>query len=131
MIELYNIGISDNNIKNMLEIVPEIKDMTVNEILEKKIILEKAKCNDYQITNIISSNPQYLNRTNSEVINLIQKLINLGFKPVNILLDSNPYILSLEPFEIDNYINNRLSKGELLEDIIDDLDSNPYLFNEM
>ena len=131
MKELYNLGISDNTIKNMLEIVPEIKDMTEIEILEKKIILEKAKCNDYQITNIISSNPQYLNRTNSEVINLIQKLINLGFKPVNILLDSNPYILSLEPFEIDNYINNRLSKGELLEDIIDDLDSNPYLFNEM
>lgn len=131
MIELYNIGISDNTIKNMLEIVPEIKDMTTNEILEKKIILEKAKCNDTQIINIISSNPQYLNRTNSEVINLIQKLINMGFKTINILLDSNPYILNLEPFEIDNYINNRLSNGELLEDIIDDLETNTYLFNEM
>ena len=31
MIELYNIGISDKTIKNMLELVPEIKDMTEKE----------------------------------------------------------------------------------------------------
>ena len=45
--------------------------------------------------------------------------------------DSNPYILNLEVFEIEKYINTRKNNGELLEDIIDDLDSNPYLFNEI
>ena len=50
---------------------------------------------------------------------------------LNILFDSNPYILNLEVFEIENYINSRLDSGEKLEDIIDDLDSNPILFNEM
>ena len=50
---------------------------------------------------------------------------------LNILFDSNAYILNLVVFEIENYINNRLDSGEELEDIIDDLDSNPILFNEI
>lgn len=130
MIELYNMGLSENTIKNMIEITPEIKDMDVKEIIEKKTILENINCDDRQIINIISSNPRYLNRTNLEIINLIEKLTNLGFDTLNILFDSNPYILNLEPFEIDNYINNRISNGEILEDVIDDLDSNPYLFSQ-
>lgn len=131
MIELYNMGLSENTIKNIIEIIPELKDMTSKEVIDKKIILEKINCNNNQIINIISSNPQYLNRTNGEIMSLIQKLIDLGFDTLNILFDSNPYILNLEPFEIDNYINSRMHKGELLEGIIDDLDSNPYLFSEI
>ena len=49
----------------------------------------------------------------------------------NILFDANPYILNLEPFEIEKYINERKNNGENMEDIVDDLDSNPYLFNEL
>lgn len=131
MVELYNMGLSEITIKNMIEIIPEIKEMTSKEIIDKRVLLEKINCNDSQIINIISSNPQYLNRTNEEITILIQKLNDFGFNTLNILFDSNPYILNLEPFEIDNYINNRISAGELLEEIIDDLDSNPYLFCEM
>ena len=40
-------------------------------------------------------------------------------------------LFNLEPYEIDNYIKNRLEKNETLEDIIDDMESNPYLFNEL
>lgn len=131
MVELYNMGLGENTIKNMIEITPEIKDMTSKEIIDKKILLEKINCNNNQIINIISSNPQYLNRTNDEIIDLIEKLTNLGFNTLNILFDSNPYILNLEPFEVYNYIKMKMSNGELLEDIIDDLDSNPYLFCEI
>ena len=129
MIELYNVGISEETIKNMLELYPMIKDMSENEIKEKVIILEKIGCSNNQIINIIGSNPEYLTRTNTEVVKLISKLVDLRFKTLNILFDSNPYILNLEPFEIDNYINKRVKNGELIDDIVDDLDSNPYLFN--
>lgn len=131
MIELYNLGISENTIKNMIEIVPEIRNITAKEIMEKKILLEKINCSNAQIINIISSNPQYLNKTNGEINNIIQKLTYLGFDNLNILFDANPYILNLEPFEIDNYISNKMADGKSLEDIIDDLDSNPYLFLEI
>lgn len=131
MIELLNMGISENTIKSMLELEPSLTELKKEEIIDKKIILEKIGCSNNQIINITSSNPSYLDRTNGEIIKLINCLNSYKFNNLNILFDSNPYILSLEPFEINNYVNNKLNNGERLEDIVDELDSNPYLFNEM
>jgi len=128
--EIYNLGLSENTIRTMLELNPELKDITDQEVIEKRQILEKIGCNASEIRNIISSNSLFLTRTNGEIINLISRLMELGFDTLNILFDSNPYILNMEPFEVNNYINSRLDNDESLEDIIDDLDSNPYLFNE-
>lgn len=130
MIELYNLNISENTIKYMLEQNREIIELTEKEIKEKEIILETIKCTKNQIKNIISSNPSYLTTDNKEVLELIKLLYKYNFSLLNILFDSNPYILNLEPYEIENYINER-KKEEKIEDIIDDLESNPYLFNEM
>ena len=131
MEELFNLGISENTIRSMIELNPNIKEMSSEQIKEKEIILEKLNCSSNQIRNIISSNALYLDRTNDEVIKLINTLIKYNFKTLNILFDSNPFILNLEPFEIENYIQNRINNGEILEAIIDDLDSNPYLFNDL
>ena len=70
-------------------------------------------------------------RSNNDVIKLLAFLDKLGFSVLSILIDSNPYILNLDVFEIDDYVKSRLSNGELLEDIVDDLDTNTYLFNEI
>ena len=131
MEELYNLGISEVTIECMLEMNPEIKEMTINEIVQKEVILKEVNCSDIQVLNIISSNPMFLSRTNSDVIKLFNYLLNVGFETLNILFDSNPYILNLDVFEIEDYINKRRNNGEQLENIIDDLDSNPYLFSEI
>lgn len=131
MEELFNLGINENDINTMIELNPDIREITSKEINEKTIILNKVGCTDNQIRNIISSNPLYLSRLNKDIVELIKYLLEKGFKCINILFDSNPYILNLDSFEIENYINKRLQKNEILEDIIDDLDSNPYLFNEI
>ena len=34
-------------------------------------------------------------------------------------------------FEIEDYINTKLSDGILLEDIIDEIESNPYIIDEI
>ena len=94
-------------------------------------LLKIIQCSDNQIINIISSNSLYLSKTKEEYLKLINYLIKKKFNTLNILFDSNPYILNLEPYEIEKYINNRINNGELEEDIIDDLDSNPYLFSEV
>lgn len=131
MEELYSFGISDETVKIMLEVNPLIKYIEKKELIEKKNILIKIKCDDIQIINIVGSNPMFLTKTNEEIINLINCLYEKGFNSLNVLLDSNPYILNLEPFEINNYFENRIKKGENILEIIDDLDSNPILFNEM
>ena len=131
MIELYKLGINEENIKTMLEMEPYLKELSEKEIKEKIVILEELNCSNSQINNIISSNPHYLNRTNGEIVKLIEILSKYGFGSLNILFDSNPYILNLEPFEIKNYIDKRINNGETIYNIVDDLDSKPYLFNDM
>ena len=131
MEELYNLGISYTTLKEMIEINSEILEMSNDEIIIKKEILNNIGCSDSQILNIISSNALMLSRTNTSLICLINYLKQLGFDNLNILFDSNPYILNLEQFEIKNYIEDRISKGDLLDEIIADLDTNPWLFNEM
>lgn len=131
MEELYNLDISDNTIKAMMEYNPNIKEMSSLEISEKIALLESINCTEDEIRNIISSNSRYLGRSNEEVLDLIKCLNNYGFKSINILLDSNPYILNLDVFEIEDYINTKKESGMSLEEIVDELDSNPELFNEM
>lgn len=130
MLELYDLDISENTIRSLIEQNSEIIELTTKEIQEKEIILEKIGCKKNQIKNIISSNPLYLTKDNKEILKIFKTLYNYNFKSLNILLDANPYILNLESYEIENYINKR-NKEENLEDIIDDLDSNPSLFNEI
>ena len=128
ILELYKLGISENTIMEMIELNPDIKELDDNEINEKIEILKSINCNDRQIKNIISSNAMYLSKLNTDIINLLNRLNSLGFNSLNILIDSNPYILNLDVFEVDNYIDKRLKNGEVLEDIVDDLESNPSLF---
>ena len=131
MIEPYNMEISDETLKSMIEINPEITELTNQEIIKKVEILKEINCSKTQILSIISSNPLFLSRGINEIIKLLSYLQEIGFTCLNILFDSNPYILNLEPFEIKKYINNRINQGENLDDIVDDLDSNPYLFQEI
>lgn len=131
MKELFNLGLGEKTVSHMLEFNLNLKEVTNIEILEKIQLLKDINCSDNQILNIISSNSLYLSRTNTDIVKLIEYLLGLGFNILNILFDSNPYILNLDTFEIEEYINKRKNNGESLEDIIDDLDSNPYIFNEL
>jgi len=131
MEELFNLGISLPTLGSMLELNPEIKDMSNAFIQEKIELLKLIKCSDNQIINIISSNSLYLSKTKEEYLELVNYLTKLEFNTLNILFDSNPYILNLEPYEIEEYINSKKNNGELIEDIVDELDSNPYLFSEI
>ncbi|MBQ6477414.1 MAG: hypothetical protein IJI43_03170 [Bacilli bacterium] len=131
MEELYSMGIRDEILKSMIETNPEITELSDSDIRDKENILLNMGCSNKQVLSIIGSNPTFLSRTDERINKLIDYLGSMGFDTLNILFDSNPYILNLEAFEIDNYINNRKNNGEELDNIIDDLDSNPYLFYEM
>ncbi len=131
MKELYNIGISEDTIKSMVEMNHELLNMKDEVVIQKEELLKNIECSDTQILNIISSNPMFLSKSILEIERLLAYLNEIGFKMLNILLDANPYILNLEPFEIDDYINKRKNSGESLEDIIDNLDAHPCLFSEM
>lgn len=131
MQELYNLEIDENTLLTMVEMNPEIKELTNEEVLDKVNLLEIINCNKRQIRNIISSNSLYLTRLNTDIKKLINYLLSIGFKDLNILFEANPYILNLDEFEVNDYIDKKIKSGELLSNIVDDLDTNPYLFLEM
>lgn len=130
MDRLFELGISDNDIKNMLEQVPSIMDFSREEIDEKVEILKYVNCNDRQIRDIIASNPYYLDRINNDVLKLISYLKKIGFNSLNLLFESNPYFLNYDVFEIEEYIDKRINDGMDILDIIDEIDSNPYIIDE-
>jgi len=131
MEELYDLGIEDDDIKNMIEICPSIIELSREEVKEKIDVLAYFGCNQRQQKNIIESNPNYLDRMTGDIVGLVKKLQEVGFDCLHILFDSNPYILNLDAFEIENYINDKINEGYSLEDIVDELDSDPSLFNEI
>ena len=131
MEEIYKLGISENTIKSMLELNPEINNMESKEIQDRIMWLKYIKCTDNQIRNIISSNPMYLSITLDEIIELLKKLYDLRFNHLNVLLDANPYILNINTKDLDSYIGKRVNNKEYLENIIDDLESHPYKFNDI
>ena len=53
MQELYNLEISENTLLTMLEMNPEIKELTSDEVLNKISLLKSINCSERQITNII------------------------------------------------------------------------------
>ena len=131
MIEIYNLGISEDTIKMMLDVNPYIKDLSKEEVVSKIALLEYIGCSGKETINIIGSNSLYLNRSDDRVLELINYLKQVGFTSLNILFDANPYILNLEVYEIENYLNKRKLLGEKLEDIVDEMESNPYLFSDI
>lgn len=128
---LKEMGISEKTISQMIEICPNIDMIKNEEILQKIEILKDVNCDDIQIRNIISSNAMYLDRSNTDINKLIKKLKELGFDRLDLIFDGNPYILNLDDFEIERYIKEREKEGESLEEIVDDMSSNLFIFEEI
>lgn len=131
MLELYSIGIKEEDLNFILEQIPSISEISNKEIEEKIEILKLLECNENMIRNIITSNPNYLTRFNSDIINLIRKLTSLGITSLNLFFDSNPFFLNKDAFEIDDYIKERLKLGLSINDIIEQLETNSYVIDEI
>ena len=49
----------------------------------------------------------------------------------NLLIDSNPFLLNNDSYEIDEFILKKKNDGLTISDISDLIDSNPYIINEI
>lgn len=130
MDKLFELGISDIDMKNIIEQIPGIINMNNNEISEKIDLLKYVGCSDRQIKNIIIGNPDYLDRINEDILKLIGYLKRIGFDDLSLLFESNPSFLNYDVFEIRNYIDDQIGKEKEIDDIIDEIESNPYIIDE-
>ena len=129
MDKLIELGLSSNDIENMILLNPMIKFLNFEEIESNISILENIQCENRHIKNILITNSFYLTRSIDDIEKLINKLLSLGFTNLNLLFDANPFFLNLDSFEIDEFIKEKQKDDMLLVDIIDLIDSNPYIFD--
>ena len=119
MNELFNLGIDEMNIKFMIESNPNIMDMDEKEVNDRIELLKELGCDDFKIRNILIGNPWYLDRCITDVIKMINKLSEIGLDRIDLLIDSNPLLLNIDSFEIDDFIEKKMIEGYTIEDIVD------------
>ena len=126
MEKLVELGISEEELKSMLELNANILDEPELNILID--ILYLIKCDTRMIKNILISNPNYLSRTKEDVVGLINELLSLGLNDLNILFDTNPYLLDLDDFDIEDY---KLEHNYSNEELVNLLEGDPFIFIEV
>lgn len=123
--KLIELGIREIDLNNIKEFINNDNIEDFNKILE---LLKSLNCHDYILRNIIVGNPFILERDYDSIKSLIDYMQSKGFKSLNLLFDSYPLFLNKDAFEIEEYLNNHQDKN--MEDIIDELESNPTLIEE-
>ncbi len=113
--------LSQLDIQSIIEINPNIRYLSAEEIIKKIELLKSINCNDNQIKNIIVANPWYLSNSIDKAIKLIQKLNSIGITNLNIVFDTNPNLLDNTSEEIDRLISKRKKENVSIDDIIDEI----------
>ena len=126
--KLIELGIRDIDINNIKEFINEDNIEDFNKII---ILLKNINCSDSMIRNIVVGNPFILQRDYEDFLELTNYLTSIGFKNLNLLYNSYPMFLSKDKFEIEDYIESKVRNNISLEDIIDELESNPLLIEEL
>ena len=93
-----------------------VNDNEVNEIIK---LLKNNNCNDDTIKNIFICNPFIITNNIHDTIKLIDKLKELGFKNINLLFDSNPYILNMSDKSLEKLYNKKKDEGLSKDEVID------------
>lgn len=119
---LFDLGLTEADFKNMLEINPDISDLDTN-LIE---ILKENGCDDEHIKNILIANPLYLSRSKEDILKLIDRLKELGLTNLKTTFDTNPWLLNKDVFEIDEFIKQQSNLGLTMDEIIDIIDGEMF-----
>ena len=113
---LIRYGFSIEEITNMMDSNQEIEKIEDKDIYELIDILINIGCINSQIKNIFICNPFCISRNIIEIQKSIDKFKELKLDNLNIIFDSNPYLLNLDEKEIETIYNN-LEKDSAKEEI--------------
>ena len=92
-----------------------VSDNDVNEIIN----ILNNNCSNDTIKNIFICNPFSITNSIIDTNKLIDKLKELGFNNINLLLDTNPYILNMSDKSLEKLYNKKKEEGLNKDEIID------------
>jgi hypothetical protein len=93
-----------------------VSDSDVKEIIK---LFKDNNCSNDTIKNIFICNPFSITNSITDTNKLIDKLKELGFESINLLFDSNPYILNMSDKLIEKLYNKKKEEGLNKSEIID------------
>ncbi len=114
--------LNDQEVIDVLEMNPMIKDLDDEEIEEMIDILKKLKCSSNTISEVIYANPFYLTNIPSSIVDIAKALIAIGINDFDELLQGNPWILDRDPDEIKEFLLDERKKGTAIEDILEKIE---------
>ena len=112
-------GFSIEEIQNMLDtnlMIEAVEDRSIYELLS---ILKDIGCSKEHIKNIFICNPFCLTNDNSGIMDLINKLKEIGFDSLYTLFDSNPYLLNFSANDMDDFYHRLIDGGMSKEEFFD------------
>lgn len=115
---LYNLDLNENEILDIVDANGEVKDLSEEDIIKYIYILIDVGCTQKQIHNIVTSNPFYFSRDINDVGKFLRRLNSLNVSDLADVLDSNPWLLNKDSFELDEFLmkeKNTDSLDEILE----------------
>lgn len=111
MSDLYDIGINKNELDDIISENNNIIYLGDSDISELIYLFAVIGFGTKEIKEIIVENASILSRNVDDIIKLIRKLKEIGVEDIKELFLSNPWILNMDDFEIDNFIENKLNDG--------------------
>ena len=116
---LIRYGFSIDEIKNMMDTNEEIEGIPDKNIYELIDILGSVGCMNNHIKNIFYSNPFSLSKNIKEIKRTIEALKEIGLTHIEVLLDTNPYLLNIKETEIRKIKKQKEKEGWIEEQIQD------------
>ena len=119
MDSLIRFGFTIEEITILMDSNEDISYISDNDVKEIINLLKNNNCSSDTIKNIFICNPFSITNSINDTNKLIDKLKELGFNNINLLLDTNPYILNISDKFIEKLYNKKKEEGLSKDEIID------------
>lgn len=127
LLQIFN----EDEVVELIELNPEIRNVSDDNINKLINILKNYKFSVSRLKNIIKSNPFYLSRDIDEVDALINKLLEKEIYNVGIIIDTYPLFLNYYDEDIDEFFDLKSNEELNNDEIVELIESNPYLIDEI
>lgn len=117
-------------IDKLLEIHPEIKYQSKDQIRKILKFLADQNCTNQIMRNVINTNPFLLTRDIGELEELKEKLESYEITHLEKVYDTYPFILLKNAYEIDTFFFQKMKEGIGEEEARKILEEEPYRMEE-
>lgn len=126
---LVKLGFKEKDIEGLFAINPSLEDYDSKKAKKNIELLKAIGCSDLYIKDIIINNSYFLSNEEETkaLINYLKE--ELKFEDLDLLFDSNSYLLNLKKEYLEEFVNEKRKKQVSLEKIRDLIELNLFIMD--